>query len=144
MSIQFKISTEYTFFLKVVLPGIYFSLISLLFYWMLKIEEFKAMGAVVFAAIIGGLVMYKLFFNLKSVSIGKDYFIISNFTKTIKIPISELENVQERSYPGSYKPISLYFKRMNDFGNPIVFLPEFESPNSSAQIPLAEKLRRLI
>ncbi|MEL6558129.1 MAG: hypothetical protein AAFQ94_08090 [Bacteroidota bacterium] len=144
MSRQFKISTEYTFFLKVILPIIYFGIIALIFYWMISNQEYKATGATAFAAIAGGFVMYKLFINLKSVSIDKEYFYISNYIKTIKIPIADLVEVNDRSYPGSYKPISLYFIGENEFDNPITFLPEFESPNSPSKIPLAEKLRRLM
>jgi len=144
MSRQFKISTEYTFFLKMILPTIYFGIIAVIFYWMLSNEEYKASGAVVFMAIVGGFVMYKLFIKLKSVSIDKEYFYISNYIKTIKIPISDLMEVDDRSYPGSYKPISLYFIGENEFNNPITFLPEFESPTSPSKIPLAEKLKRLI
>ena len=92
----------------------------------------------------GGVLVYYGFARLKSVSIDKNYFYISNYLKTIKVPISELVEVQDRNLPGSYRPITLHFRNRNYFGHSIVFLPEFESPNSYSKLTMAEKLRRLI
>lgn len=144
MSNKYQISKEYTFFFKVVLPGIFLSGVSLGFYLLFRNEAYNALGALVMVALGGGALVYYGFIRLKSVSIDKNHFYISNYLKTIQVPISDLIEVNDRSFPGSYKPITLHFIGDYPFGNSIVFLPEFESPTSPSKVPLAERLRRLI
>ncbi|MGB3466337.1 MAG: hypothetical protein WBA74_13750 [Cyclobacteriaceae bacterium] len=144
MGTTYKISTEYTFFFKFILPISYICILGGFSALLITQGETRAFIATILFNIGGSYLLYRVFGQLKSVSIDKEFFYISNYIKTAKVPIADMVEVEDRSWPGSYKPISIYFRHNYYFGNRITFLPEFEDPNRPSGIPLAEKLRRLL
>lgn len=140
----FKISTDYTFFFKYLLPLIFILILGGIATLLYLQGETRAFIVTILLTIGGGYWLYFLLGKIKSVSLDNDYFYISNFLKTEKVPIADLKEVSDRSWPGSYKPVTMRFGHEYSFGRSIVFLPEFEDPMSPSSISLAEKLRRLI
>ena len=60
--------------------------------------------------------------NLKKVIINGDKLVVSNFLKTINIPISEISYIRENRVINIH-PISIYLKNPTDFGSKITFIP---------------------
>ena len=62
--------------------------------------------------------------RLKYLAIENEYLIISNYLKTIRVPISEIKEVTENIYIGMH-PVWIKFKTSTIFGKKIMFIPKF-------------------
>lgn len=72
--------------------------------------------------LFGSLLIFVFTHNLKKVVMSGDNLIVSNYLKTIKIPISEISYIKENRII-SIHPISIYLKNPTDFGSKITFMP---------------------
>ena len=72
--------------------------------------------------LFGSLLIFTFTHNLKKVIINGDKLVVSNFLKTINIPISEISYIRENRVINIH-PISIYLKNPTDFGSKITFIP---------------------
>ena len=72
--------------------------------------------------LFGSLFIYVCTHNLKSVILSGENLIVSNYLKTIKVPISEIYYIKENRII-NINPISIYFKNPTEFGSKITFTP---------------------
>ena len=62
--------------------------------------------------------------RLKMVMLSGDSLIVSDYFKTIKVPLREIDDVCERKWVKGH-PIAVTFKTDTEFGRKIFFLPAF-------------------
>jgi len=74
--------------------------------------------------IVGTLFLYWECARLKYVEVDANNIYISNFFKTIKVPLQEIERISENSFINIH-PIWISFKSPTDFGRKIMFMPKF-------------------
>jgi hypothetical protein len=82
--------------------------------------------------------------RLKWVSVDESFVYVAGFRKEIRIPLSEVERVEESSMQRP-KQITLRLKSPSEFGSKVVFVPRqrfFESIRKGH--PLVDELRAMI
>ncbi len=109
---------------KYVFPGIWICVAGIGTLFAL-ISRLETAGLYVIGFSIGCIYFYWCGIRLKSVEVDKHYLYISNYSKTIKIPFSEIKEVTEARYI-SIHPVWIEFKNSTAFGKKIVFMPKYE------------------
>jgi len=59
---------------------------------------------------------------LKRIYIDNDFLYVSNYLREIKIPLSEVRNVDEPDF-SSHRRVLIWLHSPTEFGNKIVFMP---------------------
>jgi len=96
------------------------------------------------AWILGSICIYSWCVRLKRVELDDEYMYISNFFKTISVPLTEITKVTEWVYINIH-PIRLTFENKTEFGWSIMFMPPFSwSFCFFMSHPIAKELRLLI
>ncbi len=89
---------------------------------------------------LGSFFLWWFCARLKKVEIENDYLIISNYFRTIKVPISEIENISENIFINPHH-IWIRFKNPTEFGRKIIFMPTIVSIFSAH--PIVKELKHL-
>ena len=139
-----QISSAGTFLPKVVIPTLFYGLLIFALIGLTIEKDYGGIAGVLFILLIFGTLIYFGFVKLKSVSMDSENFYVSNYIRTIKIPISELHEVTQLTFPGNYRPIILHFKDYTRFGDKVMFFESMESTFSTSTSALTEQLRSLI
>ena len=94
-------------------------------------------------ATIAGLIFFWLLsMPLKKVFIEKDELVISNYFKTIRLPLREIQDVKENRFI-NFNPVWLILKTECSFGKKIMFMPPIRFTFFFAH-PVVEYLRKII
>jgi hypothetical protein len=72
--------------------------------------------------VAGALVLYWFCIRLKRVDVDEHWLYVSNFTREIRIPLADIEEVTENRWVSS-RPVTVQFRRENEFGSEIIFMP---------------------
>lgn len=80
--------------------------------------------------------------RLKKVYIEKDELVISNYFKTIRLPLKEMQDVKENRFI-SPRHAWIYLKNESSFGNKIMFMPPLRFLLFFAH-PTVEELQKMI
>jgi hypothetical protein len=129
------LSSSTTFFQKFILSGILISIACLLLYvliwellqkceglsWLAAVCELIAIGSGIACCYLVTLVTIPL----KKVSVDARNLYISNYSREITVPLSDIEQVKEL-YEFKFKPILIYLKRPGVFGQKIKFMPHIK------------------
>lgn len=115
-----RLSTSLTFFWKFIFSGIWLGGFGIG-----SIAAIFTLGEEGFAFLIG-LIFGFVFLNYgclraKKVYIDDNFLYVSNFRKSIQIPISNIRDVSE-NVMFSPRPIFIEFKKETDFGKKIMFI----------------------
>ena len=116
-----SISSSITPFTKFILPG---GFIAAWPAWLYQIQDpkFGYMPAVVWSAACVFLVWWTL--PIKKVSVSADQFLISNYLREIRVPVTQLVKIGEDR--GNRTPnIALFFDPPTAFGRKIRIVPPF-------------------
>ena len=109
-----KISSSLTFFYKFLFTIIWIGLFGCGTLGLLLNQNEEGFVFLV-AWIVGSLFLYWGCVRLKHVEIDANNIYISNFLKTIKIPLQEIEKISENNFTNIH-PIWISFKTPTDFG----------------------------
>lgn len=127
-----RISSATTFFWKFVFPGIWgIPLVVAIIQSIVKVDfSIKAISAFAFCSIALALILWMVG-SLKSVHLTSDSLKISNYLRTISVP---LENVAVVNDPdlSSHRRIFISFTSSTSFGNEIVLMPPILSAQATA------------
>ncbi len=138
-----ELSSSFTLVAKLVFPTIFYISITLAIIGLsIEGQYLGAIAALVVLIVFGTLVYFGLV-RLMAVSRDNDYFYVSNYFKTIKIPVSSLKEVNE-TWMINIHPIRLTFNNQTDFGDTIMFMPSFDLFASFGLHPLTKELRKLL
>ena len=80
--------------------------------------------------------------RLKKVYIEKDELVISNYIKTIRLPLREMQDVRENRFI-NINPVWLFLKNETVFGKKIMFMPPVRFTFFFAH-PVVEDIRKMI
>ena len=94
------------------------------------------------ATIAGATFLWWGCFRLKKVYIETDTLVISNYIKTDRVPLSEMQDVKENRLI-NLNPVWLHLKNESKFGRKIMFIPPLRF-NLFFTHPLVEELRKMI
>ena len=94
------------------------------------------------ATILGGIFLWWCCMRLKKVYIEKDELVISNYFKTIRVPLKEVQDVKENRFI-SPRHAWIYFKTESEFGDKIMFMPPLRFLLLFAH-PTVEELQKMI
>ena len=136
------ISSPVTFIYKVIFPSVWIGGFGLGTVLMFLLSDDRAWGWMSLIALClgtGGLSF--LCFPLKTVEIAGDDLAISNFFKTIKVPLSRISDVTECRWINSH-PVWVHFKETTEFGTKIMFMPGGRVWPFTAH-PIVRELKRL-
>lgn len=139
-----QISSSFTFIAKIIIPSVFYGVMLIALYSLIIQQQYLGSLAVLFVLLFFGTLIYLGFVRLMTIEHDSQYFYVSNYIRTIKIPISKLEEVTQLTIPGNYRPIFLHFEKDTYFGKSIMFLDSTESKFSISESPTVEKLRKLI
>jgi hypothetical protein len=95
------------------------------------------------ATIVGSVFIYWACMRVKRVQLAGSEFIISNYRKTIRIPVRDVEHVSS-SVLLSPELIWLHLRRSSDFGSRIVFMPRQRFFGGFTLNPEAARLNKLL
>jgi len=147
------ISSQSTFFYKIIFTTMWIGMFSLgtLLMWFgvsngngeldPEINESKWICLVV--TIIGTIIIYWYCMRLKKVEVDEEGFHVSNYLKTITIPVHDLEDVSGSIFIVP-ELIWLKFKQTTEFGYKIVFIPPLRLFGGFNEHPLVSQLKTLI
>lgn len=116
-----KLSSELTFFAKVILPLLWISFVTIV-YVVFAIRCYEMLIYFIILGIFGLISLYFTSIRLKSIRIDSKKLYISNYLKTVIIEISDIEQVKRNFIPG-VGVIWIYFRKYTPFGNKVVFWP---------------------
>lgn len=74
--------------------------------------------------LLGSLFLYWGCARLKYIAIDKNNIYISNFIRTIKVPLHEIDKISENAFINIH-PVWISFKTTTRFGRKIMFMPKF-------------------
>jgi hypothetical protein len=111
-----KISSEWTFVLKVAFPAIWIPLFGIVA-WLTRDESFWAAWA------ITALFLLVMFVPLADVEVDGRELIISRFGRKARIPMDCISDVTEARW-ATARPITLHFCRDTELGRSVRFLPK--------------------
>lgn len=126
------LSTQMTPFYKWVLPAflgllmLVFVILTVMLYrsggftvdWSMPFMIFAALAVIVFGVAI--FTIWHFGVKLKRVEVDDYYLYVSDFTTTLRIPLTEIESVEEWKYFNPV-PIWVHFRNETRFGKQIVF-----------------------
>ena len=117
-----NISSSFTFFHKYIFPSVWTGGFG---YATLRLILSEDEECILFLMLwIIGSFLWVFCIRLKKVVIDDKYLYISNYFKTIKVPLSEIESVVENVFISTH-PIWICFKNKTGFGYKIMFMPNF-------------------
>jgi hypothetical protein len=129
MSAMQRISSNFTLFLKIFLPTFWIAFFGIftLAVWVtgavsiggIPASTFKTGLAVFF--LLGSILLYFTFLQLKRVELDEHHLFVSNYFKTYRYPFSELEKITERDL-GLFHLVQVHLKAPGKFGKRITFL----------------------
>jgi len=97
-----------------------------------------------FSLIFGGIFFYIYIIPLKRIQLQDKNLIISNYFKTVAIPISEIEKITENRL-ASHHPVCIHLKQKTIFGKKIIFMPQSRfTLNLFGSHPVVGELRKLV
>jgi hypothetical protein len=96
-----------------------------------------------FATIIGSLMFYALCMRNKVVSVEGPELVISNFFRTIRVPLKNVERVSG-SILITPEVVQITFKERTEFGRKIQFMPHMRFFMGFNRSPVAKELRELV
>lgn len=98
--------------------------------------------AFLMATILGSTFLWWCCMRLKKVYIEKDELIISNYFKTIRLPLKEMQDVKENRFI-SPRHAWIFLKNESPFGSKIMFMPPLRFLLFFAH-PTVEELQKMI
>ena len=127
---MYKISSNFTIFWKIFFPVFFLTLLYLLGFVMLFAENdafflFSSITAKIVYWIVMVIILIIFYFtilNIKRVEFDEQFFYVTNFFKTIRIPVEGVENIKLYSIPILFSRINLTNK--STFGKRITFIPD--------------------
>lgn len=119
-----SLSSKQTIYYKFILPA-FLIFVSGLGAFATLITNSKFAGGLIGLLIFVILICALICFPLKTVKIDDSYLFISNYRKTIQIPVTEIEEVTDILYI-SPRLIWVKFKNTTEFGESILFMPYFD------------------
>lgn len=79
--------------------------------------------------------------HIKKVILHKDHLVVSNFLKTVKVPVADIEAVDGSSFL-SPKLVWFQLKKPSEFGLKISFIPERRMSPGIGKHPLVAELNK--
>jgi hypothetical protein len=116
------ISSDVTFFFKIVFPSVWIGgfAFGTFCHFIYNMPE---KWIFLIALLIGTVFLVPLCMPLKRVMIDGNKLIVSNYLKTISIPLSEIEQVTENIFI-SIRPVWIHLKNATEFSTKIMFMPK--------------------
>jgi hypothetical protein len=93
-----------------------------------------------FATLVGSAFIYLYCVRLKRVSVDDKSVVISNYLKSVVVPLRELEAVSENRWINIH-PVTLHFRNKTAFGRRVVFMPTVRWFAFLSSHPVVEELR---
>lgn len=90
--------------------------------------------------IVGGGFLYKVCMGLKRVALDGDQLVVSNYRRTVRIPLQQIEDVTENRWLNIH-PVTVHFRNETDFGWSIVFMPKVRVFGFWFSHPVVRELR---
>lgn len=147
------LSSRMTFFHKIVFPTVWIGGFSFgtLAMWLRAlhgggqpdpdIDQMKWIFLLL--TVIGVVFNYWCGIRFKKVEIDEVGFQVSNYLKTVTVPVSDIEDVSG-SILMNPEMVWLKFRRKTEFGSTIVFMPPYRVFGGFNEHPLVGQLRKLI
>ena len=95
------------------------------------------------ATVLVAAYIYRTFIQLKVVSRDGTDFVVSNYWRTIRVPMRDVERVSGHMLTGP-ELISLHFRRPTEFGSKIMFMPKQRAWGGFTRHPLVKQLSALV
>lgn len=94
------------------------------------------------ALVVGALFLSRFCLPLKRVTIEGSDLLISNFLRTIRVPLSQVCGVRENALINIH-PVYIRFQEPTEFGSRIVFMPEVRMFSLFGSHPIVAELMTL-
>ena len=151
ISMNRQLSSQWTFFYKVVFPTIWiggFGLGTVIMFispdgWKVNPDVREIRWIFLLALIVGAVFIYWSCMRMKKVWLAQNSFIISNYLKEISVPLQQVERVSG-SILMTPELVWVHFRRPTVFGERIVFMPKMRLLSGFSKHPIVEELHRLI
>lgn len=145
------LTSKWTFFYKFVFPSIWIGgfAIGTLFMFIAPDSlggngEIREMRLIFLGmTIVGAAFIYWFCMRLKWVSLADGEFVASNYRRTIRIPLRDVERVSS-SVLMNPELIWIHLRRPTEFGSRIVFMPPQRFFGGYTRHPLAKRLNELL
>ena len=147
-----KLSSSMTLFYKIILPALWISGFGFgtLGMWLGKFDQpsqppDEVKLTFLFFWIIGSAFLLRDAVRLKSITQDKNDLIIKNFSKVIRVPLSNIHHISESRLMRP-KTISITITPPCEFGERVTFIPKAKlqlSFNPLSEHPIAKRLREL-
>jgi hypothetical protein len=138
-----ELSSGHTVIAKIVFPTLFY--LSMTFAIISLIIEGQYIGALAafFILLLFGTIIYLGLVRLKRVSVDSEFLYVSNYIKTVKIPLTDIQEVNE-TWIINIHPIWLTLRQRTEFGNTILFMPTFDITASFSDHSVTKELKKLI
>jgi hypothetical protein len=129
MEYKKTISSDLTFIHKFIFPSLMLGAMALLaVYFIVQHPENTALleigriAFILFLLFMASVYFYLSHVPIKRIELQNNRLIISNYWKSISVPVTEIETITENASV-SFHPIWIYLKHETIFGNRIMFVP---------------------
>jgi hypothetical protein len=143
MSNKRQLSSDATFLMKLVFPFIFIGALLTACIALLVSGQYGGALAALAALLIFGTLIWIGLVKLQKVNIDDEHIYISNFFRTDKIPLNNLQAVTG-TWLLNYHPIWLHFNTPTEFGNSVMFMPRTNSTAMFSTHPMTKELQTLI
>ncbi|UII32572.1 hypothetical protein LVD17_01795 [Fulvivirga ulvae] len=138
-----QLSSNLTFIAKVILPGLFVTGITGAIIGLTSSGQYDGVLGAFLALLVFSPLIYMGLVRLKRVSIDNQYIYISNYIKTIQVPITDLQEVDD-TWLLNYHPIWITFRTETPFGKVVMFMPSTDPTSIFSTHPITRELRELI
>jgi hypothetical protein len=141
-----QLSSLQTFLLKIIFPAIWIPVFGLgaVVAFFASADGKSGPGGgwfFLFIWIAGSTFILYFAIRLKDVSVDEEFLYVSNYLKTVKIPLSQIYDVTEIVWINIH-PVTIHLRSPSEFGTKIVFMPKVRFAFISSH-PVVAELKRM-
>lgn len=140
-----QLSSLQTFLFKVIFPAIWIPIFGLgaAVMFLTPFNGKSGSGCFFLFLWIGGTVaIYYFAIRLKDVSVDDEFLYVSNYLKTVKIPVSQIYDVTEIVWLNIH-PVTIHLRSPSEFGTKIVFMPTMRYFGFFSSHPVVAELKQM-
>lgn len=144
-----RLSSHVTWFYKFIFPTVWIggfgagTIASFLAPVSANMDKGNPALVFLFLLVLGSLFIYVLLIRLKSVSLDGENLVISNYKRTIRVPLRNIENVTGSLFM-SPELVWVNFRMSTDFGRKIQFMAPLRFFMGLSRPPFAGELMNLM
>ena len=140
-----ELSSRLTFVAKIVMPGLWVLVwLVITLTALVGVDRRTAPPPLLFFVLgaVGTAIIYFAVMRYMKVSVDETFLYVSNYSKEIRIPLSDIGDVTEIVWLRGH-PVTIHLKRRSEFGSKVRFTPKSQGFRFLSPHPVVGELKAL-